>query len=127
MSIKAALFDLGNVLLRFDFDPAFRRMAPRCDKPPDAVRRFFAESGLEALYDSGGLSSGAFYSRVRSGLGLRLSYAGFRALWNDIFTPVPGMAALVRRLARDKRLVLISNTNAMHFEYVRKRYPVLRI
>jgi len=49
-------------------------------------------------------------------------------VWNGIFTPNADMIALVRRLRRHKkgyRLVLISNTNAMHYDHLRKRYAVL--
>jgi glucose-1-phosphatase len=125
MSIKAVLFDLGKVLLHFDFTPAFKRLSRHCLHDPETVRRFFLNSELEVLYDGGKIGSAEFYRRVRKGLGLRTDYAGFRDIWNGIFTPVPGMAALVKRLKKKKRLVLISNTNAMHFEYLRGRYPVL--
>ncbi len=125
MSIKAVLFDLGKVLIRFDFDPAFRKLAPLCGKTPAQIRDFFSESGLEVLYDGGKITSYAFYRQVRLGLGHSLSYDEFSDIWNTIFTPVPGMAALVKRLAKAKRLVLVSNTNSMHFQYVKKRYPVL--
>lgn len=125
MSIKAVLFDLGKVLLHFDFGPAFRRLSRHTGKTPEEISRFFTESGLEVLYDGGKVSSAAFYREVRRGLGFSLTYTGFRDIWNGIFTPVPGMAALVRRLGRKRRLVLISNTNEMHFAYVKKNYPVL--
>lgn len=126
MSIKAVLFDLGKVLLRFDFEPAFKRLARHSAKKPEQIKDFFLYSELEVLYDGGRISSHEFYRKVKRGLGLSIDYAGFRTIWNDIFTPVPGMAALVERLGRNKRLVLISNTNRMHFEHIQDRYPVLR-
>ena len=125
MSIKAVLFDLGKVLLRFDFDPAFRRLSRHCERTPDQIRAFFGRSELEVLYDGGKISSYDFYRRVSGELGLSVDYTGFRNIWNAIFTPVPGMARLVSRLSAKKRLVLISNTNAMHYAHVKKHYPVL--
>ena len=126
MSIKAVLFDLGKVLIHFDFEPAFKRLAKHCKKEPVDIRNFFASSGLEVLYDGGKISSRKFYLEVKRGLGFSLSYAQFQRLWNSVFTPVPGMARLVHRVSRHKRLVLVSNTNEMHFSYVKKRYPVLK-
>ena len=126
MSIKAVLFDLGKVLIYFDFDPAFKRLARHCGRSPEEIRAFFASSELEVLYDGGKISSRKFYNKVKRGLGHSLSYKQFERVWNGIFTPVPGMAALVHRLGRSHRLVLVSNTNAMHFKYVKKRYPVLK-
>lgn len=33
---------------------------------------------------------------------------------------------MVERIARNYRLVLLSNTNALHFEMIRETYPLLR-
>jgi len=124
--IKAVLFDLGKVLLYFQFDPAFRRLARHCDSSPKDIEAFFIQSGLEVLYDGGQISSRNFYAQIRNALGLRLSFERFRDIWNHIFTPIGPMIRLVGRLRPKYRLVLISNTNAMHFEYAKRRYPVLK-
>jgi len=126
MSIKAVLFDLGKVLIHFDFDPAFKRLAKHCGRKPEEIRAFFASSELEVLYDGGKITSRRFYQEVKRGLKFSLTYEQFERLWNGIFKPVPGMAALVHRVGRTHRLVLVSNTNAMHFAHVKKRYPVLK-
>ena len=124
--IKAVLFDLGKVLLYFDFTPAFKKLSKLGAKNPEEISRFFNQSGLEVLYDGGKISSYSFYAQVKRGLDLSVTYTGFKDIWNDIFTPIKPMVKLVGRLHGKKRLVLISNTNAMHFEYALGRYPVLR-
>ena len=124
--IKAVLFDLGKVLLHFDFAPAFRSLAKHGKVSPGEICQFFNESGLEVLYDGGKISSLAFYSQVKKGLKLSISFHEFRDIWNNIFTPIGPMVRLVAQLKGKKRLVLISNTNAMHFEYAKKRYAVLQ-
>ena len=62
-TVKAILFDLGKVLIRFDFDPAFRRLAGHCKYSPKEIEAFFIKSGLEVLYDGGRISSRQFYRR----------------------------------------------------------------
>ena len=124
--IKAVLFDLGKVLLHFDFDPAFRRLAGHCNSSPRDIEAFFIQSGLEVLYDGGKISSREFYREVKKALGLRLNFHEFREMWNHIFTPIRPMVRLVARLRPRYRLVLISNTNAMHFDHAKRRYPVLK-
>jgi putative hydrolase of the HAD superfamily len=124
--IKAVIFDLGKVLLRFDFDPAFRRLAKNSARSAEEIRDFFVHSGLEVLYDGGKISSRKFYFEVKRGLGLKMSFSEFRAVWNDIFTPIAPMIRLVERIHGKKRLVLVSNTNSMHFEHVMYRYPILK-
>ena len=125
--IKAVLFDLGKVLLHFDFTPAFRKLSKRGNASARDIEAYFVQSGLEVLYDGGRISSSAFYRSVKKALGLRVSYRQFRLIWNHIFTPVTPMIALVSALRkRGFRLVLVSNTNPMHFEFAKKKYAVLR-
>jgi putative hydrolase of the HAD superfamily len=123
--IKAILFDLGKVILHFDFAPAFKKLSKASGKTPEQVKNYFLESGLEVLYDGGKISSKRFYAEVKKALGHTLSEAEFRRCWNEIFTPNAETVRLIKKLAKKYRLVLISNTNEMHYEYIRRRYKVL--
>ena len=123
--VRAILFDLGKVILHFNFDPAFKRLARSCRLTPKDIEDYFVASGLEVLYDGGKISSFHFYREVKKALGFRLSYAGFKSVWNNIFTPNPAVIRLIPRLAARYPLVLISNTNRMHFEYIRRRYRAI--
>ncbi len=124
--VKAILFDLGKVLLYFNFEPAFRRLSEHSRYSPQEIEDFLIQSGLEVLYDGGKISSRQFYQNIKQTLGLRLGFVAFQHIWNGIFTPIAGMNRLVGELKKRYRLVLISNTNAMHFAYARKRYSVLK-
>ena len=123
--IKAVLFDLGKVILHFDFTPAFRRLSKKTGLEPGKIGDFFNRSGLEVLYDGGKISSRQFHSQVKKGLGHDLDFDEFRAIWNRIFRPNREIVSLIRKLKPRTRLVLVSNTNPMHFEYILKRYPVM--
>ena len=123
--IKAILFDLGKVILDFNFEPAFHRLARFTPLGVDAIEDYFWRSGLEVLYDGGKISSLEFYKAVKKVLMHTLSYKQFRNIWNDIFTQKKETISIIKRLSRHYRLVPISNTNAMHYEYARKKYPVL--
>lgn len=123
--IKAVLFDLGKVILHFDFAPAFKKLSAACPKTPNEIDDYFRRSGLEVLYDGGKISSREFYREVKKGLGHRLNFAEFKEAWNEIFKPNDRVISLISKLKNRARLVILSNTNAMHFEYIAKRYPVL--
>ena len=124
-AIRVLLFDLGNVLLPFDHLRAVRALTPYARRLPDLYQSFF-ESPLQALHDEGKLSGREFYERIRQEYGLTLPYEQFMPCWNEIFWEDPAMTALVHRLGPQYRLVGISNTNRLHFDYVRRRYPVVR-
>ncbi len=125
--IKVVLFDLGKVLLHFNFEPAFKRLARHTDLTPKDIEDYFVVSGLEVLYDGGKISSRRFFSEVKKGLRLRIGYAEFEKIWNGIFTPKPDTIRLLKRLEGRCKLVLVSNTNAMHYAYIHKKYRFLDV
>jgi glucose-1-phosphatase len=126
-AIKAILFDLGKVLVHFDFEPAYRRFSKATGIPADRLKNYFLTSGIEVLFDGGKITSSQFYRRVRFDLGHRLTLAEFKKFWNEIFTPNLPVVKLLRKLKGRLRLVLISNTNAMHYRYIRDRYAFMRL
>ena len=123
--IKAILFDLGKVILHFNFDPAFKRLSKASGLSTREIEDYFVSSGLEVLYDGGKISSKQFYDEIKKALGHKLTFSQFKAVWNEIFTPKKEIIGLIDILSKKYRLVLISNTNQMHFEYIQKKYAVL--
>ena len=124
-NIKAVLFDLGKVIVDFDFTPAFGRLSRHCAKKPHEIREYFLRSGLEVLYDGGKISSAEFYRKIKTDLGHSLDYGRFKKIWNEVFTLNKETGRLIKKLKRRYRLVLISNTNALHYKYLCGRYTVL--
>ncbi len=124
--IKAVLFDLGKVILHFDFTPAFKKLSASCLKTPAEIDDYFRRSGLEVLYDGGKISSKEFHDKVKKGLGHQLGFGEFKQIWNEIFKPNREVVSLILKLKGRTRLVLVSNTNAMHFKYLVKRYSILK-
>ncbi len=123
--IKAILFDLGKVIVDFDFTPAFSRLSRHCALKPHEISDYFTKSGLEVLYDGGKISSKEFHRVVKKSLGHSLDYDGFKKIWNEIFKANAETVRLIQKLKKNYRLVLLSNTNAMHFEYILKKYKIL--
>jgi len=115
------------VIADFNFKPAFARLAKKSPYSAKQIESYFWNSGLEPLYDGGKMTSFEFYRHVKTELQHGLSYGRFKALWNDIFTPKRPVIRLLGQLSKDYRLVLISNTNAMHYDYLREAYSVLSL
>ncbi len=123
---KALLFDLGDVIVGLDFDRAYRRVAGLRGGPVDGVPALIREANLADPYERGEISSAQFHREFCGAVGLDLSYGEFRDLWEDMFQPellVP--ESFFASVQGKHRLVLLSNTNEIHFEAIRQRYPVL--
>jgi len=123
--IAALAFDLGNVLVRVDHLRFCRGLGELAGWPPQEVYAAVFQSGLEPGYDCGHLSSREFHRRLQALFRLDLPFSRFRDLWNDIFDPLEDMEEVVAHLARRYPLYLLSNTNPLHFRYLRERFASL--
>ena len=120
----AVVFDLGKVLLDFDYRVAAGRLAPLIDGDVTDVQRLINQAPLLAEYEAGRIDSREFYRRVQKALSFRGSYDQFAAAFADIFSAVPDTIALhaeVRR--RGVPTYLLSNTNDLAVGHIRQRYP----
>ncbi len=118
------LCDLGNVLIRFDHRIAVRRILPYTSKTFQEVYGYFFDSPLTQAYEEGRCSSRQFFARLKKDLALDgLTYKRFVPVWSEIFFPNPGILALLKTLRRRWRLHLISNINALHYAYIRRKFP----
>ena len=121
--IRAFLFDIGNVLMRFDFSLAVRAVAPLCDAAGSAEILSRMDS-VKSGYEDGQVSRAEFLAKAFGALGYRGTEAQFIAAWQGIFTENEPMTALVRTLHGKFPLYLLSNTNDMHVEGLFRDFPV---
>jgi FMN phosphatase YigB (HAD superfamily) len=122
---KAVIFDLGKVLLDFDYEKLARNMQQHCAiSAEELLSSALCVSGLQQRYESGLLTSQAFFEEVKRISGFQLGYEKFEPLFADIFTPIPGMIDLQRRLQiRGIPTYIFSNTNEIAVKHIRQTYP----
>jgi putative hydrolase of the HAD superfamily len=119
---KAILFDLGKVLINFDFGKAYSQLEPLCGYETAEIRKRLAATGLVERLETGLIEPRAFVPPVCEALGIPADYDQFRTIFNCIFDDILIPEELLERLARRYRLVLLSNTNAMHIEILQANY-----
>ncbi len=124
--INAVIFDLGKVLVDFDFKIAVRRLGDFGLVNPIKVYNLFRNSDLAEQWDKGFMGQESFYETIRRELSLKLKMEEFIPIWNEIFAENEKMVALARALAREKKVVLLSNTNPWHAEYIRENFKWIR-
>lgn len=127
MPIQTIIFDLGRVIIPFDFRRGYARLAPLCGIPAAEIPARIAPTGLVELFECGGIEPREFVRELSTHLNFQTSYENFCDIWSSIFLPdtlIP--EAMLEGIARRYRMLLLSNTNAIHFEMVRAGYPRLR-
>ena len=121
--IKAIIFDIGNVLLPFDFTVALRRLREKSDV--DSLMQ--AMEPVKFAYESGAIGRVEFLEQMRAVLHYTGTDEEFVAAWEDIFTENPAMMEFVRGVHGRYPLYLLSNTSDLHMDYLLRVYPVFEL
>jgi len=123
---KALIFDLGKVLIHFDFKRGYRALEALCPYPVDEIPRRMAANDLVVRFETGLVEPHDFVAQLSRQLDFSVDYDRFCEIWSSIFSETLIPESMLEALAARYRLLLLSNTNAIHFEMVRDRYPLLR-
>lgn len=121
------VFDLGKVLVDFDYSIAGRRIAARSRMSPAEVQKFLDHSPLLFRYETGLMTRQEFYEAVRDHTGFQGDLKEFGSFFADIFTEMPEMTALHASLRqRGLPTYIFSNTNDLAIEHIRRVFPFFR-
>ena len=120
-------FDLGKVLVDFDYHIAVSRIAARSTLRPDGIKTFLGQSHAIIDYESGRLTREEFYEQARKATGFRGTIEEFGGFFADIFTEIPPMIELHAGLhRRGVPTYIFSNTNDLAVEHIRRNFPFFR-
>jgi len=128
--VKAIIFDLGRVLIDFDHNIAAKRISNCCGKTREQIFEIFFSSDITTRFEEGKISPQDFYLKVKQMLDLKLSYETFVSIWNDIFfltAKNKSVYSLANSLRGRYTVMLLTNINILHHEYLKKNFPVFGI
>ena len=123
----AVVFDLGKVLVDFDYSIAARRIAAHSDLPSTEIEALIGQSGLIIDYELGRLKRWKFFEQICRATGFRGTIDEFGGFFADIFTAIPPMIELHAKLHhRGIPTYVFSNTNDLAIEHIRRNFPFFR-
>jgi FMN phosphatase YigB (HAD superfamily) len=118
------VFDLGKVLVDFDYTIAARKIAEHCGLPPAEVKKHLDYSPVLFRYETGLMTREEFFDEVRRVTNFRGTIAEFSALFADIFWEIPRMIKSQAALRRNGiPTYVFSNTNDLAMEHIRRNFP----
>jgi 2-haloacid dehalogenase len=121
---SAVVFDLGKVLLDFDYGITVRRIQQHCRVSLGELEALIGQTPLLYRYESNQLSTAQFFAEVQAASGYCGSLNEFRGLFADIFTEITPMVQLQRELrGRGIPRYIFSNTNELAIEQIQKQFP----
>lgn len=124
---SAIVFDLGKVLVDFDYSIAARRIGANGKLPFPEVQKYLSQSDLLIRYETGLISRQQFYQEVCATTGFAGTLEEFGRFFGGIFTEMPAMTALHAALRRKGfPTYIFSNTNDLAVEDIREKFPFFR-
>jgi glucose-1-phosphatase len=125
--IKTFIFDLGKVIVPFELDNQIKILEKVCDLKHTEIREKILAAEEISLFETGKISAESLFETLKKLLGLRMTFAEFTAAWSSIFSLEPIISEqFIEKLSKKYRLIILSDTNELHFEFIRQNFPILR-
>jgi glucose-1-phosphatase len=125
--IRLIISDFGGVICSFDYRIFCERLAPRIHQTADQVFAAAFGDRLREDFETGKLSGREYHHMVMTRLEADVPFDEFYSMYGDIFTEIPATCDLLRRLRSQYPLYLLSDTNEIHFGYVRGTVTTLAL
>lgn len=124
--VKAVFFDIGDVLVRFDLPGLLKDFAWGPGSSPWRVARMVWSRRLVDDVERGRIDGTQLHEAVQEETGYEGDFEAFSRVWNGHFKLDPAVSTLFRRAAKRRPAYLLSNTNPLHWEHLKRRYAFPR-
>jgi len=121
---RTVIFDLGKVLVDFDYAISATKLAAKCKISPREVQSLIDHSPLLFRYETGTIDKSEFYREVCKLTGYCGAQNEFEPGFSDIFSPIEPMIALQADLRRREiPTFILSNTNDLAVGHIHRTFP----
>jgi FMN phosphatase YigB (HAD superfamily) len=127
--IKALIFDLCGVIVPLDYERRYAMFVPHSPYSAEEIPQRIGESGLIESVDTGKLTPQEFAKGIAEVLKLNgMGFDEFCHIWDGVFQPPETLLPeeFLVSLREKCKMVLLSNTNPIHFSYIREHYALVR-
>lgn len=124
-SVRFVYFDLGRVLLFFDWKRARLRIAEESPLSPEEIDRSFRANVPWTEFELGRIDESDFFDLAQRAVSFQGSRAALKSAFCEIFTPMTENITLAREIAAERpgAVGLLSNTNSSHIAAVAEAFP----
>jgi glucose-1-phosphatase len=125
-SIRAVIFDMGNVVLNVDHMIACKKFSEFSYLSQEEIYKKIIGTRLEDSFERGIISPKTFYKSVTERIGVDIPFNDFSLIFNDVFSNNDEMHNTIISLKDEVKILLLSNTNKLHFSWVIERFDILK-
>jgi len=116
------------VIIFFDNDIFFRKIA---NYSPFSMKEIAALTSahfdLVEYFDKGKMTPQEFYRQVTKAFKAKIDYDTFYSIYSDVFSPNPPVLEVMKRLKKNYKILLLSNTDVVRFGFIKKKFPKILI
>jgi putative hydrolase of the HAD superfamily len=113
--VKALLFDIGGVVIDFDFQRVFARWAGDSGRRIEEIQSKFSFDHRFEAFERGEIKATDYFHSLRSTLGIDISDGQFEEGWNSVYIgEIEGMARLLEFARQRLPIYAFTNSNAVH-------------
>ena len=124
---SAIVFDLGKVLIPFDYSPAINKLNQIEKGLGDRFIEFYKSNyHFHRDFESGKVSENEFVNKMLEVVDNKIDAETFKKYYADIFSVDEDVVSLLPVLKTDYKLFLLSNTDSIHQKYGWQKYEFLK-
>lgn len=121
---SAIVFDLGKVLLDFDYAIAARNLEAAGRAEVDEIKKHLSQTDLLVRYETGLISRAEFFEKLCRAARVEWTMDAFEKHFTDIFSEIPAMIGLHTTFRKmGFPTYIFSNTNELQLSYIRRKFP----
>jgi len=125
--IRYIFFDLGKVLLDYDWNIPARKILSYSPLPEPVIYHKILNSDYRMKYEEGLIGTSEFLNLLKDDLVFSGTPAELEEMWCDIFSAMTENIELLNQLTPEYPLGLISNTCESHIRWITRQYDFLPV
>src|SRR5262245_5049138 len=117
---------MGKVLVDFNFETGIQALHSACSISRSRLEEVLWDERCIRRYERGEISTSELHTYLCETADLKMDLEGFCRTWSSVFLPDLRLSEeLLVALGRRYPLILVSNTNEAHIDFVRANYRLL--
>jgi len=126
-TVKLVIFDMDDVLCRYDLAARLDYLAALSGRSAEEIRAAIWDSGFEARSDAGEIDAETYFAGFAARLQCPFSRADWTAARRHAMTVEPAMLALVKEVAENAEVALLTNNGLLLKAVIGDLFPELPV
>jgi len=124
---SAIVFDLGNVLIPFNYGMAIKKLnGVEAGLGDRFIESYKSNYSVHREFEKGNIPESEFVNRILEVIDHKIDAETFRIYYSDIFSVNEKVVSLLPQLKKNYKLILLSNTDSIHQKYGWQKYEFLK-